>query len=223
MSNINEDRPAADVQADITCPEYEVPAEGWCCEYYSPGSGCMAAILKLAADGPVFGEPAYCEWTDENDYLNSCDIYGEEEMIALRRRKRLDTSSSPVDLFGFPNPDYRPPKAEGAAPKPAVAEPTSPPSPTPAVPPPRRDPEPTEDRPMPAGLTEEAIASFDAAGIEAQFTVPDLGEVWLVSERTGQDRFELTARDLAGLARVVTVFDGARVVSIEKAPRMAPA
>jgi hypothetical protein len=69
---------------------------------------------------------------------------------------------------------------------------------------------------MPAGLTEEAITSFDAAGIEARFDVPDLGEVWLVSARSGRDRVELTARDLAGLARVVTVFDGARVVSIEK-------
>ena len=136
-------------------------------------------------------------------------------MLALKRRKPLDTSSSPLDMFGNPNPDYRPPRPRQDAPTPAARIQPAASPPAPAASPPR--PEATPARPMPAGLTDEAIASFDAAGIEAQFRVPELGEVWLVSERTGRDRVELTARDLLALARVVTVFDGARVVSIEKA------
>lgn len=136
----------------------------------------------------------------------------------MKRPKPLDTSSSPLDMFGNPNPHYRPPEPRQAARQPAV-----PGSTTPRAPSRWHDPGPTsrssstESTPLPAGLTEEAIASFDAAGIEARFEVPDLGEVWLVSERSGHDRVELTARDLAGLARVVAVFDGARVVSIERA------
>lgn len=120
-------------------------------------------------------------------------------------------SSSPLDLFGNPDPRYRPPAARQDPPTPA---PKAPPLP-PAAAQPKSEPASTEGRPMPAGLTEQAIASFGSAGIEARFDVPDLGEVWLVSRRTGQDRVELTAGDLASLARLVTVFDGARVVAIE--------
>ena len=90
-------------------------------------------------------------------------------------------ASSPIDLFGNPNPDYRPPTAEAVAP---------------------RHP----------GLTDAAVAAFNAAGLEVCFLVPGHGEVWLVSQRTRQDRVELTAGDLVRLGCGQAVFDGTRLV-----------
>jgi hypothetical protein len=119
-----------------------------------------------------------------------------------RGRDRRDVlASSPVDLFGNPNPGFRPrPRAEGV-----LASTTAPP----AAPP---------DRALRAGLTEEAVASFAAADLEVCFFVPGIGELWLVSRRTGQARSELTASDLALLACGLAEFDGARAVVLRTRP-----
>jgi len=45
------------------------------------------------------------------------------------------------------------------------------------------------------------------------------GEIWLVPAYTGADRREITPEHAATLARVISVFPGARVVAFHKSPK----
>ena len=80
-------------------------------------------------------------------------------------------ASSPLDLFGNPNPLYQAPEADGAAPTPTPVRSRAEDE---TVRPGDRGADP-DDRRMPAGLSEKSIASFSAARIEARFEIPSLG------------------------------------------------
>jgi hypothetical protein len=67
------------------------------------------------------------------------------------------------------------------------------------------------------GLTAEDIESFKALGTEVRFEAEGLGEWWLVPAYSDKDRKEITPEHAATIARVLTVFPGARVVSFERA------
>ncbi len=60
-------------------------------------------------------------------------------------------------------------------------------------------------------LTADDIESFKALDVEVRLETADGDEVWLVPERTGQERTELVPEDLEVVTRVHDVFPGASV------------
>ena len=105
-------RPATEVQANITCPDFEALEGHLCCERYLCPATCAVLERPVTSIDDVIHvvDQRPCPWPKENDYLTLCDVYGEQEILALRGRKPVDLSSCPLDAFGNPNPDYRPPK-----------------------------------------------------------------------------------------------------------------
>jgi hypothetical protein len=69
------------------------------------------------------------------------------------------------------------------------------------------------------GLTTEDIERFKALGAEVCFRSDAHGEMWLVPEYTSQARREITPEHAATIARVLTVFPDARVVSFNRTNR----
>ena len=109
MDDTNEDRAAAEVQADITCPDFEALAGHLCCERYLGDAVCAVLERPITSSDDIIRVVGHrsCPWPEQNDYLTLCDVYGEKEILALKRRKPLDLNSSPLDMFGNPNPDYQ--------------------------------------------------------------------------------------------------------------------
>ena len=77
-------------------------------------------------------------------------------------------------------------------------------------------PEPREGGtpPAPRGLTTADIEAFKALGVQVCLCSDAFGEVWLVPQRTGQARTELTPENAATLCRVIDALPGARVTTI---------
>jgi len=119
-----------------------------------------------------------------------------------------------TDLFGNPNPDFRPARAEAPTPK-GIA------TPTPVATPTSAETTPVVDVDQLRGFTAEDIDSFRALGVEVQLHSEVYGDVWLVPAYTGQDRKEITPEHAATLARVMSVFPGSYVVSFEKTAKEA--
>ena len=73
----------------------------------------------------------------------------------------------------------------------------------------------------PFGLMPEDVAAFEAAGQEYRL---DCGgsDIWLVPRVTGADRQEFTARELATVIHVATVFPGARLKEVRRIAHVAP-
>ena len=223
----NNTRSATEVQADITCPDFE--PDGLSCAHYLCGHGCVIATNRLVAvhGRAMLGEPVYCEWREENLHLLIRDACGEdvprEPVVAGSQyslRKAL--ASEPFDLFGNPNPDYRPAPPKGTASVPSTRAPSRQPSPrevegTRSVPSPA---EPTDtSQPSPQrGLTTADIESFKALGVEVCIESEAAGQIWLVPAYTGADRKEISVEHAGTLATICSVFPGARVVSFEKLP-----
>jgi len=189
--------------AGITCPSYEAIPGRKHCRYYLSNGGCsrpdeFMCLEWLKANGHADAiSPTEPAATDVDRYVDA-------EQRAL--------ATSPVDLFGNPNPDFR---------KPTANEPAPPEPKTPSRPPtrPRFAPDQIgaeEERPTPRGLTTDDIDSFKALGVEVCIASEAIGEVWLVPEYTGKDRKELTPEHAATICRVVEAFPGSRVVSFEK-------
>ena len=181
--------------AGITCPHYEALPGRKHCRFYLTNGGCTRPDEFMCV-----------EWLKVNDAPAPTPAKADEdaEPHAL--------ASSPVDLFGNPNPTYRPPATSSSS---AVA-------PKASTPPPRRDAERSADddgdhRSL-RGLSTEDIESFKALGVEVCITSESVGEVWLVPEYTGKDRKELTPEHAATICRVAEAFPGSRVVSFEKNP-----
>lgn len=110
MSGNNDNMPSAARQAGITCRDYRKPPHGMCCEHYVGGLGCGLYTKPVLGDGDsVYYDPRNCEWTRENRHFLLCDEFGEEEVFAAKRVSRTAAvlRSSPLDLFGNPNPHYR--------------------------------------------------------------------------------------------------------------------
>ncbi len=70
-------------------------------------------------------------------------------------------------------------------------------------------------------LSVEDIESFKALGVEVCLTTDDGNEVWLVPERTSEQRAELAPEDLQAIARVVDVFPDAHVAAVRKPKQQA--
>jgi len=76
------------------------------------------------------------------------------------------------------------------------------------------EPEPPGEPDPVRGLTTEDLESFKELGVEVCLRSEALGEVWLVPERTGQDRKESTPELAATIVRVGSAFPGSRVVAL---------
>ena len=191
--------------AGITCPSYEAIPGRKHCRHYLANGGCSRPDEFMCR-----------EWLKANGH--TADDPPAERAVAEVERyvdaERQAIAASPVDLFGNPNPDFRPPAAK---------EPAPPAQKTPVKPPTRPQPAPDQvdvedERPAPRGLTTDDIESFKALGVEVCIASEAIGEVWLVPEYTGKDRKELTPEHAATLCRIVEAFPGSRVVSFEKNP-----
>jgi hypothetical protein len=184
------DRPAG-----ITCPHYEaIPGRKHCRHYLENGACARPDELMCS------------EWLKVNGHGRATNEGQGEDPI----QKLL--TSSPVDLFGHPNPDYAPAPKKPKRTTPTQQRPTaamSSPTPAPTV---------VEERERLRGLTTEDIDGFKQLGVEVCLESEAFGEVWLVPNYTGRDRKELTPEHAATIARVMAAFPGSKVVSFEKSP-----
>jgi hypothetical protein len=200
------DRPAG-----ITCPHYEAIPGRKHCRHYLDNGACSLPTEFMCV-----------EWMKANGYLVE-DVAREPVVATPQDSIRQALASSPLDLFGNPNPDYRPAPPKGTASIPSTMAPSRRASPrrvegTRSVPSPA---EPTNaSQPSPQrGLTTADIESFKALGVEVCLSSEAFGEVWLVPAYTGRDRKEITPVHAATICRVVEAFPGSRVVSFEKTPK----
>jgi len=67
----------------------------------------------------------------------------------------------------------------------------------------------------PAPLTEADIENFRTFNAEVLIRSAAFGDIWLVPERTGDDRFELLPEDIWALNQAREMFD-ARIVEVTK-------
>lgn len=213
--SIQGDRPAG-----ITCPHYEaIPGQKHCRHYLDNGACSRPDELMCS------------EWLKANghDRATPSHVTSVSARRAQDKHQKL-AQSSPVDLFGNPNPDYRP----EAAPKGStdlfgnpVPEPKRPKRTTPTQQRPTAASsspvavvdEPTPEREPLRGLTTDDIDGFKKLGVEVCLESEAFGEVWLVPEYTGRERKELTPEHAATIARVMEAFPGSKVVSFEKSPQ----
>ena len=171
------------------------------------------------------------EWLKANghDQATPSRVASVSARRAQDKQQKLSVSS-PVDMFGNPNPDYRP-EADSERPidlfgnpvpepkKPKRTTPTQQ-RPTAATSSPARIvDEPTPEREPLRGLTTDDIEGFKKLGVEVCLESEVFGEVWLVPEYTGHDRKEITPEHAATIARVMEAFPGSKVVSFEKSPQ----
>jgi hypothetical protein len=98
----------------------------------------------------------------------------------------------------------------------AIAVETPKPQPVATFVPPVATREPVVDVDQLRGFTPDDIESFKALGVEVQLESEAFGEIWLVPAYTGADRREITPEHAATLARVMSVFPGARVTAFHK-------
>jgi len=177
----------------VTCPNHEAnPGQKRCRHYYGTNSCARPDGLFCVEWLRANGHPVESVNTSRKA-LAEREVRSVSAMVVSNAQElRQALASSPLDLFGSPNPGFRPRPTEGGA---TLADPA-----------------------RSAGLTEEAVASFAAADLEVCFLVPGIGELWLVSRRTGQARSELTASDLALLACGLADFDRARAVALRTRP-----
>jgi hypothetical protein len=68
----------------------------------------------------------------------------------------------------------------------------------------------------PAVVSEADVASFRAHGAEVCVAFPEVGPVWIVPARTGQDRRELLPEQLALLVNAVAALPGSRWVELRR-------
>lgn len=87
------------------------------------------------------------------------------------------------------------------------------PNPAPATPPAEPTPLTTTQVLAVRTLTDEALESFRALGVEVCLTTDGAGPVWIVPEYTSRERRELRVDHAATLAALSSAFPGARVVS----------
>ena len=118
-------------------------------------------------------------------------------------------ASPAIDLVGRPVREMAPPPKRATSPTTSAA-----PEPTRSA----STPGTAEESPRLRGLTDEDIEAFRRLNVEVCFRSEELGEIWLVPAKTGQDRRELVPEELALLCRVTEVLPGAHVVSLEKKP-----
>ena len=169
---------------------------GITCEKYSKGEGKRCAHYVAGGACALPDEFMCVEWLKHN---------GQSPAPAPTEPAQAAPQTLERDLFGNPMP--------------VVVEPprTKPPAPVPL---PRPVPtEPVVDVDQLRGLTSDDIESFKALGVEVQLESEAYGELWLVPAYTGADRREITPEHAATLARVLSVFPGARVVAFNKPPK----
>lgn len=176
-------------------PAAERPA-GITCENYSKGDGKRCAHYVAGGACALPTEFMCVEWLKHNGPAPAPNPT-EPPKVVLQPLGR--------DLFGNPVPVVvEPPRAKPEAPAPL-------PRPTPT--------EPVVDVDQLRGFTSDDIESFKALGVEVKLESEAYGEIWLVPAYTGADRREITPEHVATLARVISVFPGARVVAFHKPPK----
>lgn len=218
MATTDKQRPRQGRPAGITCPHYAPKPGSKRCRHYLPNGAC---------DRP---DELMCrEWVRLNGHLSGASAEPEPPAAASEA-----LASSPVDMFGNPNPAHRrtePEPSQAASPRAATdlfGNPLPEPEPVarstrqvdaaPPAPRPASD-DAAEDTPPPRGLTTEDIESFKALRVEVCLSSEAFGEVWLVPEYTGQDRKEITPEHAATICRVLEAFPGSRVIAFEKNPK----
>jgi hypothetical protein len=110
---------------------------------------------------------------------------------------------------------------------PPAPPPKAKPAPEPAPPPAPADPPPALDSAAAFRAAKEVdplqIGRLEALCQEVHLVAPEIGDLFLVPEHTGQARLELTFREAAALRQMVDQFPGARVVALRRASEPPPA
>ena len=174
--------------AGFTCSNYDPLPGGKRCRSYLDGGACALP-----------GELQCTEWLRANG--QGAVAVQSPTPAAPEQPRQVEPQQH--DLFGKPVRSQ-----PAAAPVKAKAKPDEPKR---AVEP---EPEPTAEPDPFRGLTTEDLESFKALGVEVCLRSEALGEVWLVPERTGQDRKEITPELAATIVRVGSAFPGSRVVAL---------
>jgi len=187
--------------AGITCSHYEALPGRKHCRHYLENGACSRPDEFMCI-----------EWLKANGHAQATPSRVASVSADRSQAKQQKLSeSSPVDLFGNPNPDYKPKRTTPTQQRPTAASPSPAPRPTPT----EAEAPIVEAAPL-RGFTDEDIASFKALGVQVCIESEAVGEVWLVPAYTDQQRKELTPDHAATIARVVEAFPGSRVVSFDK-------
>lgn len=195
----------------ITCSHYEaIPGRKHCRHYLVNGACSRPDVLTCS------------EWLKVNgQYLATTSVF---TYLDPDERRRI-SESSPLDMFGNPNPNYKP-GAEFKVPTDLFGDPIYEPKK-------RRHKTPSQQRPTAArrslpppkpiekpeplrGFTPEDIDSFKELNIEVRLKSEEFGGLWLVPRYTDQDRLELTPEHAATIYRVLQAFPDAKVAAFKK-------
>jgi len=169
---------------------------GITCESYTRGEGKRCAHYAAGGACSLPTEFMCVEWLKHN---------GPAPAPTPAEPAKANPQPLDRDLFGNPVPVIvEPPRAK-------LPAPVSLPRPVAT--------EPVVDVDQLRGFTTEDIESFRALGVEVRLESEAYGEIWLVPTYTGADRREITPEHAATLARVISVFPGARVVAFHKSPK----
>jgi hypothetical protein len=139
---------------------------------------------------------------------------------------------APPSIAPLEDPPFDLPPEPPAA-KPPASRWEDPPMRPPPAPPPKAKPPATEAAAAPLAAPAPAVDSaavfaaarevdplqigrLEALCQEVHLVSPDLGDLYLVREHTGQQRLELTFREAAALRQMVDQFPGARVVALTR-------
>ena len=168
---------------------------GFTCPKYTRGEG-KRCVHYLVNGGCALPDEFMCvEWMKANRQGPAAPSVA----TAAEPSQQRTAAPQQHDLFG-------PPQVLPVAEPPTALRPEEPKRPI--------DPVPLNDLEPLRGLTAEDIESFKALGVEVCLRSQALGEVWLVPERTGQPRKEITPELAATIVRVTSAFPGSAVVAL---------
>lgn len=183
---------------------------GFTCPHYSPPPGskrCRHFLSNGACDRP--DELMCTEWLKANSEplpsLPSSGRGNTDPKAAVRRDPGVRVDR---DLFGNPlppRPEVKPTSA--SEPRQELSQSVEPAPSEPGV---------SAESLLTRNLSDEEIASFKSLGAEVCVNSPDIGEIWLVPEYTGEDRNEISIEHAATLSVLCAVFPEARIKEYKK-------
>ena len=170
----------------IDCPKYQPCAGSKRCQHYLDGGACALASEFMCV-----------EWLKRNGHP-----------VPEHHPTRTTPPAQPA-LF----PTLVPANQDHALPALSAPEPAPRPAVAPMVPEGMPAAAPAHPR---APITQDAIDSFKALGVELCIRSEELGEVWLVPRYSGQPRKEITPEHAATLRLLLEAFPGGRIVAFDK-------
>ena len=189
---------------EIACRDYApLPGTKRCTDYQAGGTCARPDRFVCEEWARANGYPVVTPSTDPAPGATASS--GPAEVARSRPRPM-------PDLFGHGS------REPSAAPAREPVSPASPPKPR-MLAPASAAPSDPATHPATRGLTTADIEAFKALGVEVCLCSDTFGEVWLVPQRTGKARTELTPENAATVCRVIDALPGARVTTIHPIDR----